>query len=448
MSPKDLNALAADFRTASESTRRETLARLLLDASSDDPSNRNLVAFAMALRGNGEMRWAEAAFAVAATIPHQRPIARYELAVLWSLQERLQPAIATFMEIWQERGLTPAQQFNVARQCARAGNFDKAKSILHACFEDTALYHEVIAELAFCDYLEMFPKGKVLALHEAITASHTVQSHQTVFERLMAALEAGQPMSVIRLGDGEGIYLQLSCSDESRFHPLYRRGRAEFHKIWYGGHDLLDDLDFIAQMRKVQSAYRNADCLSLLHLDGLHNQFTIGSPRGIPALTNMLRFLEASVEETPTRTVCEADVSRSLLVKGQLSQLLRSRPFVGLVSCYAQLPDLLRSHFAVGEVTLHRTCGEDVARQTLGEDMRNQQPARVFLANHHATSLSLKTIRPGQLYLVAAGIFGKLYCDMIKQGGGIALDIGSVADIWVNVPTRRFTREEKKHALA
>lgn len=38
-------------------------------------------------------------------------------------------------------------------------------------------------------------------------------------------------------------------------------------------------------------------------------------------------------------------------------------------------------------------------------------------------------IGPGQLVLVSAGILGKIYCDAIRQRGGVAVDIGSVIDI-------------------
>ncbi len=43
---------------------------------------------------------------------------------------------------------------------------------------------------------------------------------------------------------------------------------------------------------------------------------------------------------------------------------------------------------------------------------------------------------PGMLFLVGAGLFGKVYCQWIKERGGIGLDIGSVMDPWVGINTR------------
>jgi hypothetical protein len=43
---------------------------------------------------------------------------------------------------------------------------------------------------------------------------------------------------------------------------------------------------------------------------------------------------------------------------------------------------------------------------------------------------------PGQLFFVGAGICGKVYCDVIAERGGVALDIGAVCDAWLGIGTR------------
>jgi len=43
---------------------------------------------------------------------------------------------------------------------------------------------------------------------------------------------------------------------------------------------------------------------------------------------------------------------------------------------------------------------------------------------------------PGMLYLVGGGLYGKLYCQLIKSQGGIALDLGSLFDAWLGIPSR------------
>jgi hypothetical protein len=44
--------------------------------------------------------------------------------------------------------------------------------------------------------------------------------------------------------------------------------------------------------------------------------------------------------------------------------------------------------------------------------------------------------------LVAAGILGKIYCDVIRAAGGVAVDIGHVADLWAGRETRSYDQAE------
>lgn len=52
---------------------------------------------------------------------------------------------------------------------------------------------------------------------------------------------------------------------------------------------------------------------------------------------------------------------------------------------------------------------------------------------------SIEVPFPGALFLVGAGPCGKVYCDVIKRRGGIAIDIGSVFDLWAGRLTRPGT---------
>jgi hypothetical protein len=60
------------------------------------------------------------------------------------------------------------------------------------------------------------------------------------------------------------------------------------------------------------------------------------------------------------------------------------------------------------------------------------------LVDRHAQVRDALTPKPGEVWLVAAGFLGKIYCDDIRQRGGIALDIGSLADYWMGYVTRSY----------
>lgn len=58
----------------------------------------------------------------------------------------------------------------------------------------------------------------------------------------------------------------------------------------------------------------------------------------------------------------------------------------------------------------------------------------------------LETLRPafpGQVFLVGAGILGKVYCDVIAERGGIAVDIGAVCDAWLGINTRPLVTQTR-----
>ena len=438
----------AFLRHRDEQTRL-SIVGATLSRTATDPENMDLVALAMDLRDRGEMAWAETLFNLALMVPRQSSIARYEMAVLFSLQGRLSRAIEILDEVRQDSSLSPAQNFYVARQYARFGDFGTAEALLDKAVEgDRKLYRQALAELEFFRYIERFPREAAIREHEDEAALWPVVNCSTLMRSVADGLERREPMSVIRLGDGEGIYLQISLADEAEFANLYDRGRAEFHRIWYSGTDLLADPDFINEIYRVQAAYQNADCLSLLNVPGIKNEYRIGSPRGVPAMNNLTRFLR-KMRQGPQRakTLCVANINRDMLLTGELETLIRDRPFIGLVSCYDELPARLMRSFGVGSSQLIKTYGEHVARLSMDEAGHDPGPGRRFLESHLEICGKFAAVRAGELYLVAAGIFGKIYCDLIKRQGGVALDIGSVADIWMGVGTRSFTADERKLAL-
>ena len=61
---------------------------------------------------------------------------------------------------------------------------------------------------------------------------------------------------------------------------------------------------------------------------------------------------------------------------------------------------------------------------------------------YHELLEELREIEPGRLWFVAAGMVGKPYCEAIREAGGIAVDIGHAADIWVGMRTRSYDQAE------
>jgi hypothetical protein len=155
------------FLQTRDEQSRQAIVAAILNRTAADPENMDLVAFAMHLRTRGELLWAEALFNLALVVPRQRSIARYEMAVLLSLQGRLARSIEIFDEIRRESSLSPAQNFFVSRQYARFGDFATAEALLQTAVEgDQRLYRDALAEVEFLNYIRRFPLAAAAQAHD------------------------------------------------------------------------------------------------------------------------------------------------------------------------------------------------------------------------------------------------------------------------------------------
>jgi hypothetical protein len=108
---------------------------------------------------------------------------------------------------------------------------------------------------------------------------------------------------------------------------------------------------------------------------------------------------------------------------------VRELPFLGFVTCYPELEGVFRERAGVTE-TASVTVPMQASIAKVHRDIRHYPDAYPTI---------LEQLRPpyeGAVYIVAAGILSKAYCTAIKQRGGIAIDVGSVADVWMGARTR------------
>lgn len=134
-----------------------------------------------------------------------------------------------------------------------------------------------------------------------------------------------------------------------------------------------------------------------------------------------------SAYDWPERTVLtSAWIHFDWLESGFLARLAVSQPSIGLVT---GRPELARAFEAAGlTVYAHAVPLRHLRRDA---DWTPHFPDR-----YEELLDTLQPAFPGQVFFVGAGICGKVYCDVIAQRGGIALDIGAVCDTWLGLPTR------------
>ena len=261
-----------------------------------------------------------------------------------------------------------------------------------------------------------------------------------VFGAIRRCLRDGRAMSVIRLGDGEGAVMGYPTITN-------RKDVNRSLRIWLRTIDVPDP-----EVRRLADELRHA----------IRNADVVGVPRQ-KQIASDLHLWRAVMDALETfRLVGPGTVLTHTALHRLLQHALLYRPlleganFVGVISC-RRVTDALRALFGVAEVRWYGVKGE------LEDTGEIQTPH--FPDGFEELRATLHVPYPGALFLVGAGVFGKIYCDWIKQRGGVAVDIGSIFDSWagegrVGDPVRsldeyrrhpRITREqaiERYNALA
>lgn len=260
------------------------------------------------------------------------------------------------------------------------------------------------------------------------------------FGAIRRHLRDGRAMSVIRLGDGEGAVMGYPTITN-------RRDVNRSLRIWLRTTDV-PDRAVLRLAEELKQAIRGADIVGVPRARQLASDLHLWQ-----AIMDALeQFRLVGEGAALTHTALHRLLQHGLLYR----PLLEGRDFVGVISC-RRVGDPLRELFGVADVRWYGVRGE---LEDTGE-IRTPH----FPDGFEELRETLHVPYPGALFLVGAGVFGKIYCHWIKQRGGIGVDIGSIFDSWggagrVGHPVRsldayrqhpRITREqaiERYNALA
>lgn len=275
------------------------------------------------------------------------------------------------------------------------------------------------------------------------TCNFTLKNVQSVSDLISRKLRKRGSLSLIRLGDGEGLLLSISGQS-----PELDRKYLEKH-LGPRGIDLEDLLHL--RNRLIQSI-KSADIIGIRDdiIDVVFNpeHFLLTHVGFLREFRKSfkLREVEKSLELHGTRRIaflhknlgdlnlnndthfCSAWLHYDLHTSGAIFRILRQQERIGLISCRLNLPGLLKELFGVS-VRFHeipdRFC--DISQNQIPPDYIGRLEN---VLNQQLVEFS------GMLYLVGGGLYGKLYCQLIELQGGIALDLGSLFDAWLGIPTR------------
>ena len=225
------------------------------------------------------------------------------------------------------------------------------------------------------------------------------------FAAIRRCVRDGRPMSVIRLGDGEGAVMGYPTVTD-------RKDVNRSLRIWLRTIDVPEG-DVLRLAKELKRAIRNADVLGVPRDKQLASDLHLWQA----VMDALERFQLVGPGAALTHTALHRLLQHGLLYR----PLLEGVDFVGVISC-RRVSDPLRELFGVAEVQWYGVRGE---LEDTGDI-----PTPHFPEGFEELRETLRVPYPGALFLVGAGVFGKIYCHWIKERGGIAVDIGSIFDSW------------------
>jgi tetratricopeptide (TPR) repeat protein len=403
-------------------------------AANDEPSF--AIRVAGALRSRSQFALSEYVLSMSLQIPGQRNVALFELSVTAAMNGDPAAALRHISVLREAAPLNPYQLRHAAIQHALLGEVKAAHALVSQIADlDPAWQREALITWQFVNYLERYPKQAALEMYKGLKDNFKFAHTPQVETAISEAIKAKRPFLMLRTGDGEGTFTRVSLQDEAEFNILYQENRREFINIWFKDNAHLEAPGFEVALRGYEKALKLADYWAGFHVDGINHEYRIASRRGIPALVNMIR--KANLRPAaPSVTLCDPTIHYFLLMSGAFDRMLRGLPEVSLISCHDELPERLAQHYSISTVNFHKVPGERGRQAILG-----QAAVRGVHFPDRFTEICAelrKCVTSGQIFLVAAGLLGKVYCAIIKEHGGIAIDIGSVADIWMGLATRSF----------
>ena len=238
--------------------------------------------------------------------------------------------------------------------------------------------------------------------------------------------------SIIRLGDGEGHFLEGPAAVSG-----YREAdRAQIQNIWWGSTRMRG-----AQQDKIIADFRTAveksDLLAILP------PWRFVAEMQKADYTPVHRGIHSSIHHVANLKYDGLIVSmhfpNDLHKWGLWDEIFDACDKISYISCHDLGPVLLEQ-FGVQTQTAVHIPGERQFTALFDAQVDQEADDRVLLHRHEEIIEGLRPQR-GEVFLVAAGFLGKIYCHVIKKRGGIGIDIGSLADYWMGFATRRYRLE-------
>jgi len=281
------------------------------------------------------------------------------------------------------------------------------------------------------------------------------RTHGELKARLLQDIRSQRPFSLLRLGDGEGNVLFWDARRE-QYPELAAIGMERILRLMFGRHGPAR-AQWTTFGEPIVQAVRHAtyvglptptqiqDCAEAMRA-AAQPGFDVRGRTGVVGVWDWLIHEDPAHPggdwlADPERVIVNWHVHLSLL--GCAKEMVAAAGNVSAVTCY---PDVLGR--------LAAACGVAEGRSYLIPPQAGNISATPKEAHYPGIFQQLcaqlaADTRPGDLVFVGAGLLGKAYCEVVRAAGGMAVDVGSMMDVWMGHGVRVYQNAEfvAKHKL-
>lgn len=227
---------------------------------------------------------------------------------------------------------------------------------------------------------------------------------------IMYAVNRAEPFSFVRLGDAEGCVM-AKCN--RTLGGTVFNAAGEKHLISPNEMDMIVD--------KLLLACEESDVLGLARHDMRNDYYKF-------SITMLTQNTMNKISDSKI-TVTDCHAHYPLYLSGLFEKIIAQCSFIGFVGG-RNIKGYIDS-FGDKTFVWHRIPAEKEYSELLQESH--------YPYYYKEVMTDLKVPFKGAVYFVGAGVLGKIYANEIKRQGGIAIDIGAIADLWAGKKeTRKF----------
>jgi hypothetical protein len=296
--------------------------------------------------------------------------------------------------------------------------------------EQDLLFVKAECERFLADYDDGLFRQNCQANSRLLIEGYRDAAHYVVQEALNA-LTTPRPLSMIRIGEGEGNVLGLLASEKDE-------ELKWFNAIFYAQDaQLLPMAAAKSFSQELLVAANNADIIGFRafhpgrdtsEIQAIRKTIERGDVRGALGIIRALQFAKSAVENSVFHNAVITSAWVYLGLLEHLDRLLENASSVIIITGRPELEG----------VFVDKLKGRLTAFLAVPIEATEPLPDRPF---HYPTRFqeiieALQTDLRGSLVLVGAGIFAKIYCATAKRSGAVALDLGSGFDILAGKSTR------------